>query len=259
MRTLNFKSLVALSVIVCCGCCPMTFAVSPSALLVRVPVDQQVTPIVYEADSVDGLEIANHGGEAPAGGGSVTTLGGASLLATTRSSATGALMTEGLWANMLVSIAVNRDPEVQRISKKIGRTQTMTLLSVAAVSGLGLAQSIVSYYDTPPSSINVTPAHSPTGHDHVHMPHPDKTTSIMGMVGSGVTLATLGVNAIVSKRLQKRLIARQDAITDGIQGILGELRGGASAEMIHPKLSAWVGEAASREFLDLWQVVYHHH
>jgi hypothetical protein len=199
--------------------------------------------------------LAHHGGES-AGAGTIGTLGGAQLLGSASQSVSRPTYSDSLWGNLLLSMAYQRDPELQKLIKRMGHVNTVTLLSVAGVSGLALAQSIYSYRQIEPKVYDVTPAHHAGGHDHIHMAEESRIPSTLGIIGSGATMLTLGVRAVANLRYGKKIQHRQQAIIRRIDNILGRLEEGASPALIELDLSQLVGARACSEFLALWRSVH---
>jgi hypothetical protein len=231
---------------------------------------QLATPAVLAAQTVnnpapetiiltpDERLLANHGGEAATGGAAV--IGGASgapLLGTVKSRQVQAGYSDSLWGSMLLNMAVQRDEELQKFAKRLGLVNTMTLLSIAGVSGLGLAQSIYAYRQIQPETVNVTEAHHAGGHDHVHMPLNSKVPSAIGIIGSGVTLATLGTRAVMDGYITRRIARRQVQLRESIDHILSHLELEGITSHGRQELAGLVGERAAGEFLLLWRAVHH--
>lgn len=213
--------------------------------------DTRVETVTFEAGQAP-LEIAHHGGE----GGSATVgaaLGSSHVLTNLSAHVQKSTWSDSLWGNLLLSMAYQRDPEIMRLAKKLGRVNTLTLLSVAGVSGLGLAQSIVAYNDIKPQSIDVTEAHHAGGEDHVHIPASSKAPATMGIIGSSATIATLGLRAILNKRYCGRLEKRQLVIRQQVEDLLSRLDADGQTPGVEQELAGLVGPRASREFIQLWQ------
>lgn len=169
-------------------------------------------------------------------------------------------VTDSLWGNLLLSMAYRRDAELQKLVKRMGVSNNLFLASIAGVSGLGLAQSITGL-----ATLNNHQAsgsqHSHGGHGHDHSSgatsHQESLApSIMGVIGSGATLMTIGAHVYFEHRYKKKIKTRQQAINHEILQILNALEGGTNFELVQPKLTSLVGERASREFLQLWRVTH---
>lgn len=168
-------------------------------------------------------------------------------------------VTDSLWGNLLLSMAYRRDAELKKLVKRMGVSNNLFLASIAGVSGLGLAQSITGL-----ATLNNHEAagsqHSHGGHEHDSSgaaSHQESLApSVMGVIGSGVTLATIGAHVYFEHRYKKKIKTRQQLINHEILQILNELEGGTNFELVQPKLNSLVGERASREFLQLWRVTH---
>lgn len=236
-----------------CLAAPSALAVRPSGQSHAAHTPQDA--VVFEAQDTP-LQIVHHGAE---GGGEVGTLGVTAASQITSASLSAKVdynsVTESLWGNLLLSMAYQRDPELQKLVKKLNRVNTFTLASVAGVSALGLAQSINALSNTGPQTINITPAHHPGGHDHVHVPAESKTPSTLGIIGSGATLVTLGIRTVLNKRYNSKLAKRQAQIQHRIAEILSLMENGNRSAAQH-QLTGLVGARATGEFLQIWDATH---
>jgi hypothetical protein len=204
-------------------------------------------------ESEDETLIAHHGGE---GTGSVLPGAvGAPAVAALKGNAIKSVVSNSLWGNMLLNMAYQMDPEIQKIATRAGRVNALTLLSLTGVTGLGLAQSIYAYRDIE-LTVGVTPAHHPGGSDHVHLPPDSRVPSTLGIIGSGVTLATLGINAAASKHYSRRMKQRQIDLRNRVDTVLAQLTAGGQSQSVQSELVALVGPLAAEEFLMLWNAVH---
>lgn len=167
-----------------------------------------------------------------------------------------AVLTDSLWGNLLLMMAVQRDEEMKRLAKKMKRTQVLSTLSIASALGLGMASSIVSISQNAERVVNVTGAHTPTGHDHVHIPPNSNTPATLSLVGSSVALATLGVQSYLNHRYEKRFQTRQKALADRLTDILTRLENGEKTSTVRPDLAPLVGDKAAGEFIQLWDATH---
>lgn len=152
---------------------------------------------------------------------------------------------ESLWGSLLVSMAYRRDPAIKTVIKKMNRSNNAFLLSIAGVSGLGLAQNI-----TVLSTLN---SNTGGGHHEEGGGHRESIgSSIMGLVGSGITLGSIGVHVYMEHRYKKQIEQRQGIINGQISEILEQLEQGPATDQIQTALAELVGERAAREFLQLW-------
>jgi hypothetical protein len=102
-----------------------------------------------------GIEIAHHGGEGGsfgggAIGGSSAVTGAASTVGVITGQVSKASASDSLWGNFLLSMAYQRDPVINRYAKKMGYMNVFTFLTIAGVTGLGLAQGIRDFHENEP-------------------------------------------------------------------------------------------------------------
>lgn len=232
------------------------FVCSPLSALatseVSVNVDNQPNQVVTFTKEESQLACAGCGGAA--GASSAITSGACQLVISDSSKVASDPVSDSLWGNLLLSMAYQRDAETKRLVKKLNRVNTWTILSIAGISGLSLAQSISSYSSLQGASHLEVEEHD--GHSHVNTEADSKTPSVLGIIGSGATIATLGYRAIASSKLQKKITARQRAIQEKIALILTSLEAGQSTDSIKLQLNDLVGERASGEFISLWNVTH---
>lgn len=204
-------------------------------------------------DTPQEMRIAHHGGEgtsAAAVGGVATS---AQLLATSPAAAV-SFASESLWGNLLLTMAYQRDSELQRLAKKLGRVNTWTLVSLAGISGLGLAQSINALQNIhEPQRIDVEDHGSGA---HIHLEGESKTPATLGIISSSATLVTLGVKSLVEMHYRRRMAIRQQLIQTQVASILSRLNAGTPFQTIAPELSRLVGQTATTEFGQLWQATH---
>lgn len=159
-------------------------------------------------------------------------------------------VTDSLWGNLLLSMAYRRDAELKHLVKKMGVSNNLFLASIAGVSGLGLAQSITGLATLNRSESGSHEEHGGAGHRE------SKGASIMGVVGSGVTLFSIGTHVYLEHRYKKQIKARQQIINRQVLHVLEDLESGVNHELVQPKLASLVGERATGEFLQLWRAAH---
>jgi len=163
---------------------------------------------------------------------------GASQLLTTGVSSVGGGLTKSLWGNLIISMAYQQDAKIQAITKKMHRLGIFTLGSIAAISGLTIAQGIDGL---------VTLQQDP------HPLHPP----ILGLVGSSLTLGTIGTQAIVGHRYKKQLLARQRDIQEQVLHVIEHLKTEGDSDHVRTNLSQLIGKEAMEEFMQIWASVHH--
>jgi hypothetical protein len=182
--------------------------------------------------------LAHHGGEGESGtlatGAMGGATGGALLTAGSQPLKTSQLM-DGLWANVLLSIALQRDAEVQHIHRWSRRLNGATTVAIMGVSGLGLAQSIHALNSIEPKTYDVS------GHDdhsHVHIPAASRVLSTMGIIGSSVTLGTLGVRVVGGHILGKKMTRRQTELQNQLLAALSTKNEAELATLVGPQTAS---------------------
>ncbi len=158
-------------------------------------------------------------------------------------------VTDSLWGNLILSMAYRRDAELKHLVKKMGVSNNLFLASIAGVSGLGLAQSVTGL-----ATLNRAESGGDEEHGGGH--RESKGASIMGVVGSGVTLLSIGTHVYLEHRYKKQIKARQQIINHQVLHVLEELESGVNQELVQPKLVSLVGERATGEFLQLWRAAH---
>ena len=146
-------------------------------------------------------------------------------------------VSKSLWGNMILSMAIQQDDQVQRIAKKLGRLSGAIFTSVGMISALGVAQGIDSL---------VTLQQDP------HPYHPP----ILGLVGSGLTLMSVAGQAAMTHHYKKQLVVRQGELAHQVSHVLERLNTEGSTEAVKVDLQGLIGEQASGEFLGLWRAVH---
>ncbi|WP_373531058.1 hypothetical protein [Vampirovibrio sp.] len=165
-------------------------------------------------------------------------------------------VTDSLWGNLLLSMAYRRDESLKGLVKKMGVSNNLFLASIAGVSGLGLAQSITGL-----ATLN---QHKAGGAHHEEGEHvggggghrESLAPSVMGLVGSGATLVSIGAHVFFEHRYKKQIKARQLVINHQVLHILEDLENGTNQELVQPQLASLVGPRATGEFLQLWRAAH---
>jgi len=194
--------------------------------------------------------LAHHGGEG-AEGAAVGAAATGSTLLTLHGHTAKKTSSDSMWANMLLPMAYERDAEVQKYVKRQSRANLFTMLSIGGVSGLGLAQSIVGF-----NSIHGDRSFPVEEHDggegHVHMHGESRIPAMMGIISSGVTVATLGAKMAFDQVNCRKLVNRQLVIKEQVEGILTKLKSGEPYENVSAQLVMLLGPMATEEVGMLW-------
>lgn len=164
------------------------------------------------------------------------------------------ILSESLWVNLLLSMAYQRDAQLQKYARRMGQVNTFTLLSVVGVSALGLTQSIVSLHNTHDARSLEVEDHN--GDLHAHQEADSRVPATLGLIGSGATIATLGVKAVWDGVYGHKLAKRQAELQVEVASILEALNAGTPFREISGALSSLIGETATQEFQGLWQAAH---
>jgi len=163
-------------------------------------------------------------------------------------------VSDSLWGNLLLSMAYRRDEQLKGLVKKMGLSNNLFLASIAGVSGLGLAQSITGLATL--NQYEVGEVHHEDG-GHGGGGHRESLApSVMGLVGSGATLLSIGAHVFLEHRYKKQIKTRQRVINHEVLHILEDLESGINQELVQPRLVALVGARASGEFFQLWRAAH---
>lgn len=196
------------------------------------------------------LQAVAHYGCEGTGGAAVTTVTAAST-GVLQGHASHASASDSLWGNLLLSMAYQRDPEIQKYAKRLGRANTLTWLSIAGISGLGLAQSITGLNSTHGAETYHVVDHGQGA--HIHTEGESRLSSKLGIIGSGATIATLGIKALLDRKYSHRIDDRQQIIKEKVEHILAMFEAGERIAEAQAELTQLVGERAALEFVQLWQ------
>jgi hypothetical protein len=217
--------------------------VSHSASRLNRPTFQSVNSQTFtEIDLQPSEQVLTHHGAEGTGASAILTGGTSSVSAPA--------ISDSLWGNMILQMAYQRDAEIRLLAKKLGRVNSFLLISVLGVSGLSLAQNITTL-----ATLNndTEGGHHEDEEEHGHGGHHDSPApAIMGIVGSGVTLAAVGTHAYLSRRYARQIIKRQDVINEQVSRLLNALSQGGDESQVKPGLAGLIGDRAAGEFLQLW-------
>lgn len=148
------------------------------------------------------------------------------------------LLTDSLWGNLILEMAYQRDPELQKIAKKLNLVNIGTMGSIAAIAGGTLAQGISALYVLNP----------PDGKLDSYAPLD------VGVVLSSATLLTFVARLYFNHKLEKRVMDRQLALKTKVETLLHHLEqcNGKCTDAKN-QLTDLIGERACREWVQLWQ------
>ncbi|MBX2860607.1 MAG: hypothetical protein KTR14_05200 [Vampirovibrio sp.] len=140
------------------------------------------------------------------------------------------VLSDSLWVNLALTMAYERDPEIRRYLKKSGRLGKVGTVSAIGLSGLGMASSVLSL-----ATLDAGGEAHAEGEEH-SIERDSPTASVLGVVGSAVSLAVLGGQMYFRHRYNKKIAARQVEIKTqveyGVDHIDSEKGQAALAELI---------------------------
>lgn len=148
------------------------------------------------------------------------------------------LLSNSLWGNLILKIAYEHDPELQKlrhINKGVNIGTTGTLAAAAAGTLPQTTTSIVAL--NPPDGMleNYTPG-------------------IIGIALEGATNVALWTRLGLNAGLHKKVKARQFAIRQKVEGILHHLEfSQTNCPEARKELAQIIGEKAATECIDLWR------
>ncbi len=187
--------------------------------------------------------------------------------------AAGSVLSDSLWGNLILSMAYQRDKELQRLAKRQGLANVVTLGSVGAVSGLSLAQNITTLaglnsghshqaeLPSAPAASSVSPDgemstmadHNASQDTHNSSEQHSPVPGILGLIASGGTIFALVTQVYLNHRYRKKVTARELVIRQHVEEILAHLEAGLHCMDCQKELSVLIGDRASREFIQLWR------
>lgn len=184
-------------------------------------------------------------------------LGAAQLLETTAKKRNAEIVSESLWGNLILSMAYQRDPELQKLTKRQGVANLVTLGSVGAISGLSLAQNVL--FLSPGGAHGAHQAVTAEGEEHAEGAHAEgghsetKVPGILGLVASGGTMFALASQVYINHRYRNKIKKRQATILKRVEEVLQHLEADAQCLDCQKELAGIIGERAAREFLQIWK------
>ncbi len=157
-----------------------------------------------------------------------------------------ASLSDSLWVNLALNMAFQRDPEIKKLLKKTHRLGQIGQLSALGLSGMGLASSILSM-----ATLNAGSASHAEGDDHDHDSHATErdnpTASVIGVVGSGLSLTVLLGQMFFRRRYSKKLEARQHVIQNQVETAIAAIDTNDGQQT----LAALIGPVATGELVSL--------
>lgn len=149
-------------------------------------------------------------------------------------SKTPSLLSESIWGRLILGIAYNRDPELQKL-KTAGKISSVSTNAMLASAGAGtLPQGIVSVYTLPDSPDSYAPLR-------------------IGLVLESVTNLAVWSRMIVNAGLRRKIRDRQLVVRTNVENILHHLEfSQASCPEAQQQLTVLIGPKAAAECIALW-------
>jgi hypothetical protein len=147
-------------------------------------------------------------------------------------------LTDSIWGNIILKMAFQRDPEIQKLARRLNIANFGSYNALTTIAGGTLAQGIVSMATLNP----------PDGIEDSYVPGSiglalDALTNI---VFTGRTVANFGY--------KKKLKARQLAIKDHVETLLHHLEfSETKCSEAQTELATLIGDRGAQECLQLWQ------
>ena len=153
------------------------------------------------------------------------------------SQSSSSLLTESIWGNIILKMAYRRDPELQRMAKKLNLSNSASTASFVGIAGGTLGQNISSMYALNP----------PEGHEDSYGP------GCVGLALDGVTNIVFGARTVVGHHYRKMMKARQLEVRQRVERLVEHLEySKTDCSEAQSELATLIGERASKECLQLW-------
>jgi hypothetical protein len=172
---------------------------------------------------------------------STSVLGPTAALATAKKNRGPAVISDSLWGNLMLEIAFNRDPVLEKYGVMVKLMNFAVMSAVYGVSGGTLLQTC---YAVP--AIN-QPA-----------PHQDSSVpGIVGIVNSSVAVVSGASRLVIGYELSSHIRKRQMQIRDQLEAILAKLEDSHCEDATSlAQLKDLIGERASGEWVQIWRNVH---
>lgn len=147
------------------------------------------------------------------------------------------LLTESIWGNIILKMAYRRDPELQRMAKKLNLNNNASTAAFVGIAGGTLGQNVASMYSLNP----------PDGHEDSYGP------GCVGLALDAVTNITFGARTVVGHHYRKMMKARQLEVRQRVERLVEHLEySKTDCSEAQAELATLIGERASKECLQLW-------
>lgn len=148
------------------------------------------------------------------------------------------VLTDSLWGNLILELAYQRDPELQKIARRLKLVNLGTTLAISGIAGGTLAQGISALYViNPPAGV------------------PDSYAPLeLGVALSSATILAFIARTYCNHNLEHHIVLRQLEIKARVESVLSHMEHcQAACPEARKQLIELVGERACREWVQLWQ------
>jgi hypothetical protein len=147
-------------------------------------------------------------------------------------------LTDSIWGNIILKMAFQRDPEIQKLARRLNIANVGTYDALATIAGGTLAQGIISMACLNP----------PDGIEDSYVP------GSVGLSFDALTNIVFTGRALANYGFRKKLKARQLAIKDHVETLLHHLEFSESkCSEAQAELATLIGERGAQECLQLWE------
>ena len=147
-------------------------------------------------------------------------------------------LTDSIWGNMILKMAYQRDPEIQKIAGRLKILNFGTYNALTAIAGGTLAQGVVSMACLNP----------PAGIEDSCVP------GSIGLTLDGLTNIVFTGQAVGTFGYRKKMKARQRKIKERVEALLNHLEfSETKCSEAQSELAELIGDRAAQECLQLWQ------
>ncbi len=147
-------------------------------------------------------------------------------------------LTDSIWGNIILKMAFQHDPEIQKLAHKLNIANLGSYDALATIAGGTMAQGIVSMACLNP----------PDGIEDSCVP------GSIGLTLDGLTNIVFTGRALANYGYKKKMKARQLAIKDHVETLLHHLEFSESkCSEAQAELATLIGDRGAQECLQLWQ------
>jgi hypothetical protein len=147
------------------------------------------------------------------------------------------ILTESIWGSIILKMAFQRDPQLQKLRKHTRTLAAITGTSISGAVGGTFAQNIVSLGTLNP----------PDGQSDSYLP------GSIGLGMSGLVNVAFDGSLLLNWRLRHKMVARQEVIQARVETILKHLEfSEANCPEAKHDLTELIGERAAQDCMKLW-------